>query len=52
MRDLLPEHTEYRDDGCRVHPSCLSCPLPACVYEERYSVREGRLNPHRVSLRA
>jgi len=52
MRDLLPEQMEYRDDGCYIHPSCLSCPLPACIYEERYSLREGRLSPRRVSLRA
>lgn len=52
MSDLLPEETEYRDEGCRVHPSCLSCPLPACIYEERYSVRQGRLARRRASLRA
>ena len=21
-------------DGCHVHPHCLSCPLPACVYDD------------------
>ena len=29
----LPEFATYRDDGCDLHPSCLSCPLPACRYD-------------------
>lgn len=32
--DALPEHTEYRDTGCDLHPSCLRCPLPRCRYDE------------------
>ena len=32
--DLLPEATGYKDDGCFVHPQCLSCPLPRCIYDE------------------
>ncbi len=23
----------YPDDGCRMAPSCLDCPLPACWFE-------------------
>lgn len=33
-RDALPEGREYRDDGCEVSGSCLSCPLPRCRFEE------------------
>lgn len=22
------------DTGCHVHPACLTCPLPRCVYDE------------------
>jgi hypothetical protein len=33
-RDALPEHTNYRDSGCDLHPSCLSCPLVRCRYDE------------------
>ena len=29
----LPENAQYRDDGCDLHPSCLSCPLPVCRYD-------------------
>ncbi len=31
--DLPPEFCHYRDEGCEVHKSCLSCPLPGCIYE-------------------
>lgn len=38
-RDALPEHTRYRDDGCSVSPSCFTCPLPRCRYEEPGGLR-------------
>ena len=25
----------YRDDGCSLHPECLSCPLPRCKYDDQ-----------------
>ncbi len=31
--DPPPEQVEYRDDGCDIFPSCLSCPLPRCRYD-------------------
>lgn len=44
--DTLPEFCHYRDEGCEVSPSCLNCPLAACIYEERGGrrrfVRDGR----------
>lgn len=42
--DTLPEDTEYRDTGCSLAPSCLSCPLPQCRYDEPRSAR--RLGNH------
>lgn len=33
-RDALPEHTNYHDSGCDLHPSCLRCPLVRCRYDE------------------
>lgn len=44
--DALPEHTRYRDDGCDVHPHCLTCPLPRCRYDEPGGLR-ALLNAHR-----
>jgi hypothetical protein len=32
--DSLPERTGYQDDGCEIHPQCLTCPLPRCRYDE------------------
>jgi hypothetical protein len=33
-QDALPEHSDYRDEGCDLFPSCLTCPLPRCRYDE------------------
>jgi len=44
--DSLPEQTRYRDDGCEVNPSCLTCPLPRCRYEEPGGLR-GMINGYR-----
>jgi len=33
-KDALPENTHYIDSGCDLHPSCLSCPLVRCRYDE------------------
>ncbi|MBI2724012.1 MAG: hypothetical protein HYX50_03020 [Chloroflexi bacterium] len=38
-RDTLPEHTEYRDTGCALSPSCLRCPLPRCQFDEHSGAR-------------
>jgi hypothetical protein len=43
---MLPEQTRYRDDGCDIHPQCLSCPLPRCRYEDKGGLR-GMINEHR-----
>ena len=44
--DALPEHTRYRDDGCDIHPHCLTCPLPRCRYDEPGGLR-AMLNAQR-----
>lgn len=44
--DALPEYTRYRDDGCDIHPICLTCPLPRCRYEEPGGLR-AILNEYR-----
>jgi len=53
--DSLPEVTRYRDDGCDIHPHCLTCPLPRCRYEEPGGLK-GMLNGMRdreiVALKA
>jgi len=32
--DLPPEYCRYRDEGCELANSCLSCPFPKCIYEQ------------------
>ncbi len=32
--DLPPEYCHYRDEGCELADSCLSCPLPRCIYDQ------------------
>jgi len=44
--DSLPERTRYRDDGCEIHPHCLTCPLPRCRYDEPGGLK-GMLNAAR-----
>jgi|FLYL01.1.fsa_nt_gi hypothetical protein len=46
QRDKLPELTQYRDDGCDIHPQCLTCPLPRCRYDDPGGLR-GLLNSMR-----
>jgi hypothetical protein len=33
VRDSLPEHYRYQDDGCELASACLDCPFPCCVFE-------------------
>jgi hypothetical protein len=41
--DTLPENMSFRDDGCDVSQSCLSCPLSVCKYDDPgWAVRESR----------
>lgn len=44
--DSLPERTGYHDDGCDIHPHCLTCPLPRCRYDEPGGLR-GMINAAR-----
>ena len=32
--DLPPEFCHYRDEGCELFDSCLTCSLPQCIYDE------------------
>ncbi|MBI2908094.1 MAG: helix-turn-helix domain-containing protein [Chloroflexi bacterium] len=53
LTDLLPEQTEYRDEGCNLAPSCLGCPFERCRYDdwERHPAKSLR-DSHIVMLRA
>lgn len=30
------------DDGCLVHPRCLTCPLPECIFEKTEKVDRNK----------
>ena len=45
----LPENATYRDDGCDLHPRCLTCPLPSCRYDTPGGKR-ALLNVYRNQL--
>jgi hypothetical protein len=50
-RDALPEHTQYADTGCDLHPSCLTCPLVRCRYDQDVDAarkRAGRERDRRI----
>lgn len=40
--DVLPDGANWSDDGCEKSPSCLSCPLEICKYDQPHSDRERR----------
>jgi hypothetical protein len=50
LEDLLPEQIQYRDDGCEVSPSCLTCPLPVCRYEVRGGLAALQRGPRDAEL--
>lgn len=33
-RDLRPEFSHYRDEGCEHADACLECPFERCLYDE------------------
>ena len=33
IADEIPDYDSYKDDGCEASPSCLTCPLPQCRYD-------------------
>ena len=53
--DLLPDHVDWRDEGCDLFPSCLSCPLPRCAEEMsrgRQRLRMSARARHIANLKA
>ncbi len=50
--DALPEHQEYRDEGCDLFVSCLRCPLLRCRYDVPGGVRTllNRERDHQIRM--
>jgi hypothetical protein len=52
--DALPEHIHYQDQGCDIHPQCLTCPLTRCRYDEPGGLRallNAQRDRHVISLK-
>ena len=47
-------YSKYPDRGCDVSPSCFTCPLPACKYDDYYGylrwLRAQRKAPVQAAL--
>ena len=37
-----PNSNYYKDEGCKISPSCLTCPLPQCKYDDPISFQRDR----------
>lgn len=37
--NAFPEGANWADTGCILYPTCLSCPMRQCVYEERGGIQ-------------
>ena len=50
--DALPEHQDYRDEGCDLFASCLACPLQRCRYDVPGGVRAllNRERDHQIRV--
>ena len=46
--DRLPEIHVYYDTGCRVSPSCFTCPLPECIYVTPLPDQEAKERRQRI----
>ena len=46
----MPENYRYEDDGCSVHPHCLTCPLARCRYDVPGGLGTLRLAQRNASL--
>ena len=37
-----PKFNYYKDEGCEISPSCLTCPLPQCKYDDPISFQRHK----------
>ena len=42
-RPDLPDGLSYVDNGCRVHPHCLTCPLAVCIFDVPERSQRGKM---------
>lgn len=49
--DCQGEYDNWRDRGCDLHPSCLNCPEPVCIYDLPRGKQTRRLSLRQKSIR-
>jgi hypothetical protein len=49
--DLLPEFCHYKDEGCELAESCLECPFPVCIYDQRRDRFKSGINQRNKEMR-
>ena len=42
--DLIPDYLNWKDSGCELFDSCLSCPRTKCIEEEPHGRQKRRMN--------
>ena len=47
-----PTYSHYPDNGCEVSPSCLSCPLPLCRYDDPQGYENWKHRQRRARAKA
>jgi len=55
MRNLHGDPLEYvnwKDTGCDLYPSCLSCPLPHCIEEQPRGRQRQRMDERSAGMMA
>jgi hypothetical protein len=45
------EYANWKDRGCRLHPSCLECPLACCIEDMPRARSQGRLDARNAAMR-
>jgi len=52
-KDAYRDYNSYPDQGCKLYPSCLNCPLPKCILDEsgRIARAEKRTRDEKIRQR-
>jgi hypothetical protein len=50
--DALPDYYPYRDEGCDLHPACLTCPFEVCRFDLHHGAQELKRRADRARVRA
>ena len=49
--DIIPDNSNWKDQGCELHDSCLHCPREKCVEDEPRARQTQRLQNRALHMR-